>query len=587
MVQFDRRGFLSEMKACCQQITLFLVCLGLIACGGGGGSNSIVASSSKAPSSSKALSSTIPVVSSHANSSPLNLISSSASSFSSISLSISLSGRITYDQIPYSSSDVGLDYSAVEIKPGRGLVVELLDGNNQVLSSTITDVSGLYSFNVKRNQLAKVRVKAQLVNSQSPAWDFRVTDNTNNNALYAMDGSLIAVTEATAVRNLHAASGWTGDSYTQPRAAAPFAIADAVYTGVARVNSAGNQQNFPPLELRWSPKNKTAYGDASLGEIGTTYYGGDAIYILGDENNDTDEYDRHVILHEWGHYVEMAFSRSDSIGGDHGYSDKLDMRVALSEGFANAFSAMMLDDPGYRDTSGAQQATGFVDDISRKSHYIRGWYSEASVQSILYNFYTSNNGKIPREFADIFNVMVSPGYSQSSSLTSIYSFADELRKLMREQVVNFNNLLLEQNIGITDAFGAGETNSGSYAGSLPVYKSLPLNNLPVNVCSTNRFGSYNKLGVTQFFLINIIASGNYGITAIESSESGDSDPDLYLYSNGLMRAKAEAATVDQEKLSLYLNAGTHVLEVVDARATLDDGMGELTACFNVQMQQLK
>src|SRR5690606_27529101 len=115
----------------------------------------------------------------------------------------------------------------------------------------------------------------------------------------------------------------------------------------------------PPLELRWSPKNKTAYGDASLGEIGTTYYGGDAIYILGDENNDTDEYDRHVILHEWGHYVEMAFSRSDSIGGDHGYSDKLDMRVALSEGFANAFSAMMLDDPSYRDTSGAQQAAGF------------------------------------------------------------------------------------------------------------------------------------------------------------------------------------------------------------------------------------
>lgn len=494
-------------------------------------------------------------------------------------------GQITYDLVPFSSNYVGLDYSAVERKPGRGLVVELLDERNQILSSAITDNEGRYFFNVERNLQAKVRVKAQLWNDQSPSWDFRVTDNTNNNALYAMEGSLVAVTESTAVRNLHASSGWTGNGYTQIRVAAPFAIADAVYTGVVRVNSAGNQKNFPPLELRWSPKNNTAYGDAALGEIGTSYYGEDAIYILGDENNDTDEYDPHVILHEWGHYLERVFSRSDNIGGGHGYSDKLDMRVAFSEGFANAFSAIMLDDPHYRDTTGAQQASGFVDDVSQKSHLVRGWYSEASIQSIIYNFYTSGLGKTAREFADIFNVMISPGYSQASGFITIYTFADEVRNLMPTQTANINNLLREQNIEITDSFGTGESNSGGYAGSLPLYKALPLNNIPINVCSTNRFGSYNKLGVTQFFLINLVASGNYGITAVESGESGDSDPDLYLYANGLLRAKAEAATLDQEKLSLFLNAGTYVLEVVDARAT-DEGMGELTACFNVQMQQL-
>jgi hypothetical protein len=48
-----------------------------------------------------------------------------------------------------------------------------------------------------------------------------------------------------------------------------------------------------------------------------TYYTDGGLFIYGDEDLDTDEYDDHV-LHEWGHHYEDKFSRSDSIGGEHG-----------------------------------------------------------------------------------------------------------------------------------------------------------------------------------------------------------------------------------------------------------------------------
>ncbi|HSX49830.1 MAG TPA: hypothetical protein VLF09_02655 [Cellvibrio sp.] len=462
--------------------------------------------------------------------------------------------------------------------------MELLDNKNLVLATTITDNVGDYSFSVGSNKLVKVRVKAQLSRTQTPTWNFKVTDNTNSNSLYVMDGSLVVASDATGVRNLHAASGWTGTSYSSTRVAAPFAILDSVLLGAEKIVAAGNSRNFPPLELRWSVNNKAADGEPTFGEIGTSFYDGSAIYILGDQNSDTDEYDRHVILHEWGHYIESELSRSDNIGGDHAYDDKLDLRVAMSEGFSNAFSAMMLDDPEYRDASGTQQADGFSNDVSQKNHLVRGWYSESSIQSILYNFYLSENGKVAKNFSDIFNVFSSQIYSENAAMISIYTFTDALRSVLPGQVVNFDSLLLEQNIVSTNAFGEGESNSGGYSGSLPVYKILATNNSPVTVCSTNRFGAYNKLSVSQFLRLEISSPAIYRITVSEAgSNSGDSDPDIYLNRNGNLIDFAEGTVIDQEDLTTdTLSVGTYVLEILDARTADINSSDDITACFDVR-----
>jgi len=544
---------------------LLCYCMLLLACGGG--------SSNPAPKNNQPVSS-------------LSFSSESSSAVSSLAAGvITLSGTVTYDFIPHNDNQVGLNYSASMKKAGRGLVIELLDASNRVVATTNSDNLGNYSFSVEYNKLVKVRAKAQLLRTQLPTWNFRVTDNTSANSLYVMDGSLTAATETTAIRDLHAASGWSGTGYTQPRVAAPFAILDSVLIGADKVVAAGNNSNFPALELRWSTDNKAADGELTLGEIGTSFYSDSAIYILGDENNDTDEYDRHVILHEWGHYLERAFSRSDSIGGNHMYDDKLDIRVAMSEGFANAFSAMMLDDPDYRDASGVRQAEGFFNNISQKNNDVRGWYSEASVQSVLYNFYISSSGKSERNFADIFSIVNSEEYAANIAMTSIFVFADVLRNVNQTQAAYFNDLLLEQNISITNAFAEGESNSGGYSGSLPLYSNLSVHGTPVNVCSTNWFGSFNKLAVAQFLLFDVPNAANYRIVAQKSgADSGEADPDIYLYSRGVLLDYAEGTAVDQESLSLSLQAGTYVVELVDDRARSFDDSEKITACFEVRAE---
>lgn len=517
----------------------------------------------------------------------------SSASTSSVATFISLSGKISYDFVPHFSEKNGLDYASTQTFPGRGLVVELLDANGQILSTSISDDMGIYRFSVARDELVRVRVKAQIVSDDKTPeaqWDFRVTDNTNNNRLYSMVGQLLVANESTSVRDLHAASGWRDGAYTQPRVAAPFAIIDSIFMGVQRLVAVDKKVQLPMLELRWSTANNTASGDRTLGEITTSFYLGElnAIYILGKEEDDTDEYDRHVILHEWGHYVEAKLSRSDNIGGDHQGDDLLDMRVAMSEGFSNAWSAIILDDPIYRDASGTGQQNGFQIVVNSTKNRNRGWYSEDSVQSILYNFYTTSNHESSRNIADIFSVITHPDYIQSDAFVTIYLFAEQLRALFPQHTDGFDQLLREQNIAITNRFGVGESNSGGYARHLPIYKTLSLNNEAVNVCSSNQLGFYNKTGVSQFLLLDVNVRGEYQITAKKSgSLQGDSDPDLYLYRQGMMLEYADSSAADTEILTYSLAEDIYLLEVVDARTMDNEYRGSIHACFDIRALQLQ
>ena len=83
---------------------------------------------------------------------------------------------------------------------------------------------------------------------------------------------------------------------TTTRAAAPFNILDAVYEAMTDIAAVDTDVNFPLLQVFWSVNNVPVSGDVTQGQIGTSSYtrtnGVPTIRILGDENNDTDEYDR-------------------------------------------------------------------------------------------------------------------------------------------------------------------------------------------------------------------------------------------------------------------------------------------------------
>ena len=344
---------------------------------------------------------------------------------------VTINGRITFDRIPFKSGGSGLNPGAPVESPARMVTVEAIDASaNTVLATAATDVNGNYSVQVPSNRNLFIRAKAETVKAGSvPTWSFRVLNNTNGNALYVLDGAAASSGNADSTRNLKAATGWSGTAYTGTRAAAPFAILDSVYTARQIVVDAVTTTAFPSLDLYWSTANKPTDPDSfctSNGNIGTTFYTNTAdnagnctqngpilggIYVLGDITQlDTDEFDQHVIAHEFGHYLEDKFSRSDSVGGEHGANQRLDLRVAFGEGWGDAYSGMALNDPLYRDSqSGMNGESGF--NLESPPTTAPGWFSEFSIAGILWDLFdaTADAGdQIDLDFAAIYSVLTGP-----------------------------------------------------------------------------------------------------------------------------------------------------------------------------------
>jgi hypothetical protein len=366
-----------------------------------------------------------------------------------------------------------------------------------------------------------------------------VVDNTSGDALYTLQGSLASVGTADQVRDLNASSGWGGSGYTSTRAAAPFAILDFVYEAVSDFRAIDPNIDFPFMNIYWSTLNRPINGTVSQGEIGTSSYtrinGVPTLLILGAANNDTDEYDKHVIVHEFGHYFEDQISRSDSIGGSHSGGQRLDPRVAFGEGFGNALSAMILDDQFYRDSLGTQQADGFSIDIESNSTNNEGWFNEASVQSILYDLFdNADDGpdSVSAGLLPIYNVLTSDDYKTAVPTTTIFSFLDELETQGAVSAADIMALKSAQDINGTGPLGVGETNDGNIPSSLPVYKQITTNGTPVTVCSFDDAGEYNKLNNRDFLILSVPTAGNYDVTMERTSGSASTNPDYRIFVNG-------------------------------------------------------
>ncbi|MCP4413722.1 MAG: hypothetical protein GY808_14270 [Gammaproteobacteria bacterium] len=478
------------------------------------------------------------------------------------SVTITLSGKITFDLIPHNASS-GLDYNNISQSAVRGATVELLDETaTSILQTVSSDSSGDYSFDVNSSTSYVVRVKAELKKTDSaPTWDFTVVDNTQSKALYSMQSTVQAVVGSAVVLNLNADSGWGGSGYTGSRVAAPFAILNSVYQAKEKILSVDATVAMPALKLNWSVNNVGTGDVKALGQIGISHFDGTEIYILGDADSDTDEYDGHIIIHEWGHYFEGRFSRSDSLGGSHSGSDKLDMRVAVCEGFGNALSGIVTDDSFYRDSMGANQSGGFHINVEVNPSTNKGWYSEASVQSLLYDIYDSSNDgsdSISLGFEPIYLALIN-GEKNTEALTSIFSLANQVKVQSPTNANSIDTLMASQEIVVNDDYGTGETNAGGDARNLPVYTPLTVGGGAVNVCSYDTNGQFNKLGVWKFLRFNIATSGSYLIT-VTGTKAGD-DPDIYLYKAGVVVGSGEAT--GNESFTKTLSAGNYVAAVAE------------------------
>jgi hypothetical protein len=504
---------------------------------------------------------------------------------------ITISGIATFDRVPLNGTNgTGLNYNNISQDPIRDAVIELVDGSGTILATQITSTTGAYSFTVASGTSVRVRVKAQMLRTTGPnEIDLSVVDNTSSNALYTLQGSLTAASSASATRNLNASSGWGGTSYTSTRAAAPFALLDTLYDATQAFVAIDANIDFPKLDVYWSPQNRSASGDVTQGEIGTSSFtsfnGVPTILILGDANSDTDEYDESVITHEFGHYFERNFSRTGNIGGSHSLNNRLDMRVAFSEGFGNALAGF-IDNPRYRDSFGNAQGQDFGFELEANAYAQPGWYSEGSVQSILYDIMdASSDGPdiVSGGLGPIYRTLISSDYADIDTTTTIYAFDTALKTEGTLPAAALDALLAAQNIVGRGPDGAGETNDGNIPTVLPVYKTLTIGGAAVEVCSLDDAGEYNKLGNRAFLTMNVPTTRSVTLTVDAVDAAGTSDPDIFIRQKDTRIATSLSAINNVETSTRTYTAGDYNIVVFDDANATTDGTG-IDKCFNVEAQ---
>ena len=483
---------------------------------------------------------------------------------SSLSLeALEISGTVHYERVhaKHSGGSSLLDPSHITQETAKQVFVLAIDRSENLIDSTFTDDQGKYTLsNIPSNNDIKIRVYAKM--EKQNKWNLKVIDNSNNDALYGVEGRFSNSGFSNSVRNLTASAS--------DKSAPPFAILDSIYLAMNKVYAVDSNVNFPALKVNWSTNNVNS---------GTYYDGVDNIVLQGDQQGDSDEYDDHIVIHEWGHFFERSFSRADNIGGSHGSNEHLDIRVAFGEGFGNALSAIVTDDPLYFDTFGSN---GWNMNIERARHETPGWFSEASIQRILYDLYDSDNDgsdTLSLGFKPLYKTLVN-GQRNSPAFTSIFSFINELKKANPNATSKIDKITANEDIAtIEDSYGSNRV-SNLEEGSLPLYRELTVDKTIGNICSLNHYGSYNKLANHKYVRFTINRNDTYPIQ-VKQSNGKSSDPEFTLFKTSPFEDISinESGKAGIEQASLALTSGDYLLDIYDAN-NIDK------ACFSVSVGQV-
>jgi 23S rRNA pseudoU1915 N3-methylase RlmH len=368
---------------------------------------------------------------------------------------VQVSGTARFERVPITAA--GLDYAAVSLAPIRTARVQIRNAaGTRILAEGATGEDGSWSLAAPASTAVQVVVVAALVRDGAEV--VTVVDGLAGDARQAIALPVSLGGADRAGVDLVATAGWSADAGAYDpdrRQSGPFAILDTVRTAQELILSADPDVAFPALTVNWGPDNTAA-------TVGTSFYDPETgeLTILGGADEDTDEFDTHVVAHEWGHWFEFTFSRSDSLGGSHGIGDVLDETVAFGEGWGNAFSGMVNDDPIYRDSNDVAQAgigvdmdldgdaVGDGDTHAPTGFLLDGGWSEASVQEVLWDLYDGGGGDddaLALGFAPLYAVFVGP-QKTTPAFTTIYSFLHALKRDRPAQAAAIAARAAEENI---------------------------------------------------------------------------------------------------------------------------------------------
>jgi hypothetical protein len=549
---------------------------------------------------------------------------------------VTVSGVLLYEFVPTSHNNTsacfGLDFANIIERPIRAATVQLLDASNNILGQMVLGEDGSYSFaNIPANTDVRVRVRAELKRSGSPNWDVEVRDNVDTSAsppplatrpLYVTEWALNTGGNNITDADFTALTGWDGSAYTAARAAAPFAILDTIYTGMQWILSADASASFTPLDAFWSINNTNVSGtptNIDLGEFGPSGFyssGIDSLFLVGDAAVNTTEFDFAVVLHEWGHYFEDNFSRSDSVGGRHFLGELIEARTAFSEGWGHAVAAMASGDPMSCNTGavGGGARGGF--NLETTDLGPQGWYNELAIGGLILDLADTTNDGVDNNsigFGPIFDVMTGPQV-ETEAFTTLFSFASLLRpNLTPSEQSLLDTLLATENIETTglDIWGSTQANINIAPNNardvMPLYTDYAADGSTLKICTNSDHDfdmdgnkpaehRYLRVTTTSSAIYDVIVAANPVPPPTADTQPAPpadpiaindrSDPDVFIYLNGGLVAFGNSGIDDVETFATQnLPADTYVVDLQEWRFGDPDQSSDFPdqVCFDVTM----
>jgi hypothetical protein len=320
--------------------------------------------------------------------------------------------------------------------------VSIRDSAQTIIQCAETDGAGAFSFQIPANSGSfTVSVSPRSFNSNLQAY---VLDTPTTNQVYLVSAAVGSTSATNGVQLIASAKNTLEGgaffildqllkaniflrAYTSSSQGCGAAFADCVSFSVG-----------PLLTAYWKKGVNPAIYQGLNPNSGISYYipGKAQLYIMGGINgdvdySDTDHFDPSVIIHEYGHFMEDQYGKSDSPGGSHDAHSQLDPRLAWSEGWADFFQAAVTGSPVYRDTYGTidgsagvyfnedlENLTGTSLDRPGTTPSGEGNYHEFSITRLLWDLIdphpvTGAGGTTPDEnvqgpFAEIWSVFSGP-----------------------------------------------------------------------------------------------------------------------------------------------------------------------------------
>ncbi len=505
-------------------------------------------------------------------------------------------------------------------KPIRYAGVRVLDSSGNIVQCGQTNATGGISINIPRTTTSyTLQVLSRADNNFYKA---SVLNNPTDMAPYKTAVSFTGNGTANQAVTLPAAS------YTGTLEGGAFNILDQIFianeylrnnTGCGAVGTlpcttftvASKAQIFwkPGLSPGAYYNQPTASISFFLPEASSSYGMASGIYIMGGKEGsicvDTDHFDNSVLIHEYGHFLEKTYSKSDSPGGSHNGNSIIDPRLAWSEGWANFLQGAVRAEARYVDTHGnsdcssgtgvsinlnLETITSGQDAVSGATYLGEGVFREVSVSRALWDMVEGTGtgdsmgaslgfGPLWKTFSD-----ASVGFASTSiRFRNIGHFNEILRGLIN----NYNSGLLTNYDAVvsnerqrSDRIEYGRVITAKAFGSCTDFSIQGVSGV-TNLARTNDFFSYYYDGTANHSSIKLKYSGT----------GTPSDLDLYVWKDGYSFSTAstqaassarfypEVSGTGEESISLSGQpAGYYLIQI----ATDPDSVGNSAASYYLE-----